>query len=748
MSERHDLLVEVLTEELPPSVLDGIAHDFAKALRDRLANQRLDDFFCRQQDNDTDAGFESFATPKRLVAVVEAVQEKSFEVATTRRGPSSSRAFDENGKKTKAMEGFLNSAKTGDYRVDKHKGEDYVFVDVHTGDNELEKLVGGIVEEALLSITAPRMMRWGSGDLRFVRPIHGVLVVHGHKTLAGKVFGKETATETVGHRFLSKGKKIKVESVDSYVNALADNNVLVQKTDRLKRILGQARKLGLDTGDSLDTGLLKETVAMCEWPTCYRCGFDERFLRLPMQVVVGCMKKHMRCFPVYDGKGLSASFIYVADNEPESPDKLVAGVERVMRARLADADYIFGLDKKMDERSLLDQLKKVAYIRGFGTMLDHCERVAAIVPKVAEALGLDKKTTGLAKKAAMLHKADLGTLMVAEYPDLAGHMAAEYLEKQPDDLRALIKDLFSRELDGAPGDAARDCLVLASETERIVGLGCLVGLPSSSSDPLAMRRSLARVLRVLSRHHGVDLGKFLADVHDVFAEFARSGKADKAHAKKFAKKDKGTFIGQVQWLALRRLAQNDAELLDLGADTGPDRRMVLAVLSPWAGLVNGDRTSGVSDVGFDVAEMKRRLLAVHHFHQNEPPLFEKLLATSKRLSNIADHDPGAGKAQQAAKSSEEGAALLAQSKKAASLRNSKDQWHLDALAAMAGLDNVVDEFFDKVRILDGNEKNNHNLALVKQVNDLFETMVCKTSGLYEGVDWLAESSVAQTAGRQ
>lgn len=745
MSAQAPLLVELRTEELPPALLDMLARDFAERLHEGLRAES----FCPQaapaaapqsaiDPTPSEAvaeglaaeGRRSFATPRRLVAVVDAVAERSAVSETVRRGPRMEAAYGKDGRPTKALEGFLRSAgaEEGDVTEAEHKGARYAAVAVEKGGETLDGRVGGIVEDAVSGMSAPRMMRWGSGELRFARPIHGVMVLHGERAVEAEVLGIKADGHTVGHRFLSPGK-VKVKGADSYVAEMAKRNVMADPGDRNNAIAEQATEL--DSGVDMDETLLAETAAMVEWPRCYLCGFEKKYLELPELALIGCMEKHLRCFPVYGAKGLLPRFVYVADNEPSSRELLVRGVERVMKARLDDALYIHGLDREMDEEALLGELDRIGYVRGFGTMRDHCGRVAAIVPAVAEALGLKAEQAKIAARAAELCKADLGTLMVAEYPELEGYIAAEYLTEEPDEVRDLVRDLPRRELDGEEGDPARDCLVVASEAERIVGLGRLLGLPTSSSDPMALRRSLARVLRVLARCEGADLGAVVSAAYSAFAAFAKKGGVDKELAGRFAKKDAPGFAREVKWLALRRLAQQRAELL--GLDAFPESRTIHAVLGLWA-----DDLGGGDALPFDVAEMAARLKAVHEFSERRPRDYESLLAASKRLTNISGHPHGRGDAKRAASETKEGAALLKGCEKVESLPDGKGPASFcdRALRELAGMQPAVDAMFDGVRILDGAGKDNHNLALVKRANELFETAVCKTSSLYKGADWL------------
>ena len=750
MSAVRPLLVELRTEELPPALLGGLARDFTAALHERLRHE----FFCPPEvqgttmdspiaptpaaevaGNATEPGRRSYATPRRLVAVIDAVMEKSAQVTVQRRGPRKSLSYGEDGEPTKPLQGFLRSAgaKREDLVETKHKGKEYVAVSVTLGEEDLESRIGEIIEAAVQSIVAPRMMRWGVSSLRFVRPIHGILIVHGERSLTTKAFGMDTADETVGHRFLSAGR-IKVASVDAYVETLAKSMVMVDTDDRSASIEKQARNLESEV--EMDETLLEETAAMCEWPKCYRCSFDGKYLELPPMVVIGCMEKHLRCFPVFKGNELSSCFIYVADNEPSSARLLVAGVERVMRARLDDALYIYRLDLELDNDALLSRLEKIAYVRGFGSIRDHCERVSGLARIFARSFGLGEGETNLAANAAKLYKADLGTLMVAEHPDLEGYMAAEYLCGEPESLRALIRDLPSRSLDENEGNATRDCLVVASEAERLVGLGKLLGLPSSSSDPHALRRSLARITRVLVRHDGVDLGVVVADAYARFAEYSKSADVDDTLSDKFPEAETASFVSQIKRLALRRIAQHRADIL--GLDMFPENRTIHAILGLWANsLGNSQQPSG--GLPFDVAEMRRSIKAVHEFIEQRPKAFENLITASKRLSNIAAHDHGKGSPEKAAEATAEGAALFGKCENVAAVTDSgrTGDFHARALEGLAGMRPEVDAFFDNVRILDGGGKDNHNLALVKRVEEQFETLVCKTSSLYKGTDWLS-----------
>ena len=791
MSKDKWLLVEIQTEELPPDVLRYAALSLCFSLDRLLTDFRPQEVPAAWGSHDQDPVY--FYTPRRLALLFSSIADASVK-KIERRGPRLDIALRygnfghrigkisgieghpgirTNKSLSKAGLGFMKSvqdfeATEKDLRVGCHNGFDYLYACRESKGDKLKDVLGGKIELALdkmksnveprqqiklngtaIDMQQQKFMSWGSNKMEFFRPIKGITVMHGKKPLIVNVHGKKSKKHITGHHILSPSA-IGLDDAKNYKRALKGKRVLVDSYDRIRKIGEQFRKV-TKSGDFYPKKhsyiLHSEVADMCEWPVCYMCSFDNKYLRLPEAVLISCMEKHLRCFAVQKkisrASELSPKFIYVADNKPKPRKKFIAGVERVMRARLEDSLFIYDIDLNTSEKELLSRLGEIEYFQGFGSMLDHCKRVKIIVPVVARAIGLDKISTAVVAKAADYYKADLGSLMVAEYPELEGQLVQTYLPKLPSDVKELVTMLGKRSLksrfgiytrshsihhslvpqgdDSDIGNHSLHCLVVASEMERLVGLGKLHGLPTGARDPLALKRSLTKVIWGLSHHSKVDLKKLLERVFVIFNKYET---AENNKARVFAEANQSAFIAQIINLAIKQISNR--YFLRRGRRE-LDHNISDAVLALW---------KDAETFGLDVAEVQQRILALEKFAKEEKNEFNNFITTSKRLDNMSGHSHGNGKAQSAADKSSEGYMLYNKCRKVveSSQKGNGIENHLNTLRGLAEMSSTVSDFFDNVRILGLRSKDNHNLALVKYVNRQFESLVCKASVLYRGME--------------
>lgn len=602
------LLVELRTEDMPPLLLDDVASSLAANLVKELARVRL----CA-----SGAENEHWSTPRRIAVLVQNVTAKSAATAGLRRGPSVKNAYDSDGKPTAALSGFLRScgAKQKNLQEIDYKGQPYVAIPQSSGGEPIGALLGPTIERAVAQIIAPRLMRWGAGGHSFVRPIRGVCAIHGTKPVKAKAFGAPTLPHSLGHRFLAPGK-VRISDAVNYAAIMHDHKVIVDPAKRRAVIAKQAKEKAPRV--RLNEELMLEVSNMCEWPKCYLGKFDTQYQKLPDKIIETCMGKHLRSFAVGASK-LKNEFVFVADNEPPDDAPLPHNIQRVMRARLADTLFIYEQDLKATPEDLLARLDNISYLQGMGSMRARCERIRELAVLFSFMLrsGDGPEIPDL---AAQYIKADLGTLLVDEYPSLEGHVGAALLPDLPKEARELIRSHLDRSVDGDWTNPSRDALVLALELERLVSITAISGLPKGSRDPQGLRRAMGRVLRILQRYRSVDLNELLSSAWDVcHAAAAQHGALE---ANRFSADGK-KLLHDLKRYAVRRVVNMASDLLNQDFD----RRLLNAVEPPSLRACD-------KGVPINITNFLKRIEGLKKFMDTKPEKFKRMLATAKRLNNM------------------------------------------------------------------------------------------------------------------
>jgi len=492
------LLVELLTEELPPKSL----RQLSEAFRDRLVGE------LSKAQLTKDSG-KAFATPRRLAVLVPGVSSKGQDRDSEVSGPPAKAA-------PQAIAGF---AKKHGLSVDAlqkkttDKGE-VMVARVHVKGLELEKVLAGMVEEALKGLPIPKVMRWGDGDAQFVRPVHGLVMLHGKKTVPGTVLGLKSGNRTQGHRFMGKGA-IALANADEYEKALLEHHVIVdferRKQDIDKALQTAAAKEKGSLGEYRD--LLDEVTALVEQPSVYVGTFDKAFLSVPQECLILTMRQNQKYFPLFDEAGkLLPRFLIVSNMRAADPRHIVAGNERVVRPRLEDARFFYNQDRKVRLESRVPPLAKVVYYAKLGSMLDRVERLRALAVRIAERLHADSK---LADRAAHLCKADRLSGMVGEFPELQGVMGRYYALHDGED--PVVADAIAEHYlpsyagDRLPQHPVGAALALADKLETLAGFFRIGQTPTGERDPFGLRRAALGVVRILvERKLALPLDELLA----------------------------------------------------------------------------------------------------------------------------------------------------------------------------------------------------------------------------------------------
>jgi len=488
------LLVELLTEELPPKSLKELASVFGWNLYAEL----------KQGNFIADDGAASiFATPRRIAVSISNVREVAPDSEVVVKGPAVKAGLDAAGNPSKALLGFAKKrGVTVDQLIRVNDGKQEVFAhrDLAKGgrlDADLELKV----ETALRRLPVPKMMRWGSGEAQFVRPVHGLVMLHGTRRVPGTVLGVKSGKNTRGHRFMGKSD-VAIADADAYEATLLEQGMVVADFTRRKseidaRLLAEARHHGAGLGEYQP--LLDEVTALVEHPNVYVGEFDPAFLDIPQECLILTMRQNQKYFPLFDAAGrLLPKFLIVSNMKVADPRHIIGGNQRVVRARLEDARFFYDQDRKVRLEARVPQLEKVIYHNKLGNQLQRVARIQLLAGKIARALKCD---AGLAERAAWLAKADLLSGMVGEFPELQGTMGRYYAahDAEPaavaDAIEAHYRPRFAG--DRLPEEPIACAVALADKLDAIAGLFSIGQQPTGDKDPFALRRAALGVVRIL-----------------------------------------------------------------------------------------------------------------------------------------------------------------------------------------------------------------------------------------------------------
>ncbi|MGH8250145.1 MAG: glycine--tRNA ligase subunit beta [Steroidobacteraceae bacterium] len=689
---RHDFLVEIGTEELPPKNLLALAESLRDGVLAGLDATGL-----------THSAALAYATPRRLAVIVKRLLDQQPEQQIERRGPPVSAAFDATGNPTRAATAFAEACGvTVDElsRVSEAKGE-FLFCKSTRSGARAAALLPGIVQEALDRLPIARRMRWGAGTAQFVRPVHWIVMLHGDDVVPGEILGLPAGRVTRGHRFHAP-KPIALRSPGGYVVALERRgHVYADFQGRRERIRSGVTAAAEQEGGValIDPDVLDEVTALTEWPVPIAGRFEPRFLELPPEVLTATLQDHQRYFPTQDADGkLLPLFVAVANIESRDPAQVRAGNERVVRPRLADAAFFFAADRKTTLEARRAALAAVTFQAKLGTLADKTARITALAAQIAELAGQDR---ALAQRAAALAKCDLLTAMVGEFPELQGVMGRYYAlhDGEPDEVAAAIAEQYLPRFagDSLPGSGAGLALAVADKLDALVGIFAIGQKPTGTKDPFGLRRAALGVLRILIETGiALDLRELIRSALDsVRVDVVRLGSVG-------AEAVPDSIADEVYGYMMERLR---AWYLESGA--GMTTEMFDAVLD----------TRPASPLDFD-----DRLRALAAFLQL--PEAASLTAANKRIANILRKageqpsprvDPGLLTDPNERKLATDVEALRQDVERLVTARR-----YGEALTALAALRPAVDAFFDQVLVMAEDVRVRANrLALLAALQRLF-----------------------------
>lgn len=676
----HTFLVELGTEELPPTQLPVLIDAFKNSICNQLKDLGLD--FENAQ---------SFATPRRLALLIESLPSKTPTKENKVWGPPAKVAFDAEGNPTKAGEAF---AKKNGLSVDALKTENDGKVDklvayTESGGEYTKALLPELVRSALASLPISKRMRWGASREEFVRPVHWLMMLWDGEVIPCEILGLKADRITRSHRFHCHCE-ITVKDPEAYATLLREEGfVIANFEDRKETIRQQVIEQGKALGGQavIDEDLLDEVTALVEWPVSLAGNFDEAFLKVPSEALISSMKEHQKYFHVVDEAGrLLPYFITVSNIRSEDPAQVIAGNEKVIRPRLADAAFFFETDKKTTLSAQREKLKTVVFQAKLGSVFDKTERIAGLAEHIASALGMN---AAMAKKAGQLSKSDLVTTMVYEFADMQG-IAGYYYALNDGEEEELARALQEQYLprfakDQLPETNTGVALALADRLDTLAGIFGLGQIPTGSKDPFGLRRASLAVLRLLvDKGLDLDLRELLALAVNQYAELPKGE--------------------QSVDLALNYMLERFRAWYE---EAGVSTEVYLSVAAKNLSCP---------------LDINNRVNAVAEFTQL--PESQALAAANKRVSNIlakqAELPVGEVDSSLLTEHAEKTLAKLVGDYSTQVEPMFQARQYSQALAQLAGLRDSVDQFFEDVMVMTDDEKVRTNrLRLLLKLRNLF-----------------------------
>jgi glycyl-tRNA synthetase beta chain len=668
-----DLLFELRTEELPPRTLAGLSNALTESVVKGIDAAGI-----------PHGRVHGFATPRRLAVWIEKLAEHQPDRQVERRGPPIANAFDAQGAATQAATAFAKSCGVAVGELSKlttEKGAWLQFRGTERGAATIT-LLQGILTEAVGSLPIPKRMRWGAHSAEFVRPVHSLVLLYGDEIVPIELLGLESGRVTSGHRFHSP-KPISLKSAKGYEAKLRRAKVIADFAKRREMIRSGATLAAAQVGGTalIDDALLDEVTALVEWPVPVTGQFEQRFLSLPREVVIATVQDHQRYFAVQgpDGK-LSGWFVTISNIESRDPSKVREGNERVVRPRLSDAAFFWEQDRKISLQAQAARLSGVIFQTKLGSYAEKTARVTQLAELIGSRIGAGSDI----RQAAQLAKADLMTAMVGEFPELQGTMGRYYAEAEglPRDVSLAIEEHYRPRFagDALPSTKIGQALGLADKIDTLVGIFAIEQRPTGTKDPFGLRRAALGVLRILLESR-LDL-----DLPEVLAAAAEAQPVQRA----------GVSAEVYDFIAERLRGL----LLE---EPGTTPEMLDAVLA--------NRPRSPLDAVTRLAALKEFLLL---------PDAVVLAGINKRIANIlkktqVSHD-WVVDPEALSEEAEKGLHQALTGLRDPVLDATRKQRYADSLQALVGLRAPVNEFFDRVMVMDENTaKRNNRLALLRDV---------------------------------
>ena len=674
-----EFLIELGTEELPPKQLRTLAEAFAANFEAELKAEDL-----------AHEGIKWFATPRRLALKVANLAEGQADKVVEKRGPAIAVAFDADGKPTKAAEGWARGNGITVEQADRLKTDqgEWLLYKQEVKGQEAKAVVVELAAKALANLPIAKPMRWGDKETQFIRPVKTLTILFGDELIEGEILGVSSARTIRGHRFMGEAE-FTIDSASQYPAILEERGKVIADYDARKAtIIADAQKAAQQVGGvaDLEDDLVEEVTSLVEWPVVLTAKFEEKFLKVPSEALVYTMKGDQKYFPVYDAdKKLLPNFIFVSNIESKEPRHVIEGNEKVVRPRLADAEFFFNTDLKSKLVDRLPQLETAIFQQKLGTIKDKTDRITELAGYIAEQIGADVEKS---KRAGLLAKCDLMTSMVFEFTDTQGVMGMHYArhDGEAEEVAVALNEQYMPRFagDSLPTNGVSAAVAMADKLDTIVGIFG-IGQAPKGSDPFALRRASLGVLRIIVEYgYNLDLVDLVAKAKSLFGDRLTNESVEQDVIE--------FMLGR-----FRAWYQDEGFSVDI----------IQAVLAR--------RPTKPAD--FD-----QRVKAVSHFRELDAA--ESLAAANKRVGNILAKFEGELPAEielsllqeDAEKALAENVEVLTEALEPAFATGNYQQ----ALSQLAALREPVDAFFDNVMVMADDEALKKNrLTLLNNLRNLF-----------------------------
>ena len=669
------LLLEIGTEEVPAHVMPGILSQLKENAAKTFEELRIEY-----------KNIKTLGTPRRSALLVEGLAEQQADLSKENRGPAVNIAFDADGNPTKAAQGFARGQGVKPEELVTKDG--YVYAMVHEKGGQTVDLLGDTLKGLVDGLNFPNNMHWADLDYKFIRPLRWLVALYGQDVIDFEVANVKSGRTSRGHRFLSEGD-FEIANAEDYVEACRKASIIVDQNERCEMIRQQIAEVAAANGGQAEVNedLLEEVLYLVEYPTALCGKFDEKYLALPAEAVITPMRDHQRYFPVLKDGQLLPLFITIRNGGKEHLETVQHGNERVLRARLEDAQFFFDEDRKKTLEQHGEKLKTVVFQDGLGTIYDKALRLEVLAGYIADAIGANEQDNKDAVRAAKLAKADLVTGMVTEFTELQGVMGREYalLDGETKAVAQAIDEHYMPRFSGdsQPASVAGRIVSLADKIDTIVGTFSRGLIPTGSQDPFALRRQALGIVNMLKEaQYHISLSQLVAKAMELL-NIADAGQQAKLQ------NDVADFM--------------KLRLKNVLADAGIRYDVVDAV------FVTVDDIYGVF----------LRAQAVNEAVKQD---MEKTIQAFVRTGNIARKAEDVQAAVETDLLAEQVEKDLCKAYEAAASKVEKEivaQDYAGAIATLSQLAAPIDAFFDGVMVMDKDEKiKNNRLGLLKLVDNL------------------------------
>ncbi|MBE3653965.1 glycine--tRNA ligase subunit beta [Vibrio navarrensis] len=679
-----EFLIELGTEELPPKQLRTLAEAFAANFAAELKAADL-----------AHEGIKWFATPRRLALKVANLAEGQADKVVEKRGPAIAVAFDADGQPTKAAQGWARGNGITVEQADRLKTDqgEWLLYKQEVKGQEAKAVVVELAAKALANLPIAKPMRWGDKETQFIRPVKTLTILFGDELIEGEILGVSSARTIRGHRFMGEAE-FTIDSASQYPAILEERGKVIADYDARKAtIIADAQKAAQQVGGvaDLEDDLVEEVTSLVEWPVVLTAKFEEKFLKVPSEALVYTMKGDQKYFPVYDAeKKLLPNFIFVSNIESKEPRHVIEGNEKVVRPRLADAEFFFNTDRKSKLIDRLPQLETAIFQQKLGTIKDKTDRITELAGYIAEQIGADVEKS---KRAGLLAKCDLMTSMVFEFTDTQGVMGMHYArhDGESEEVAVALNEQYMPRFagDSLPTNGVSAAVAMADKLDTIVGIFG-IGQAPKGSDPFALRRASLGVLRIIVEYgYNLDLVDLVAKAKSLFAQEDGTSRLTNENVEQ--------DVIEFMLGRFRAWYQDEGFSVDI----------IQAVLAR--------RPTKPAD--FD-----QRVKAVSHFRELDAA--ESLAAANKRVGNILAKFEGELPTEielsllqeDAEKALAENVEVLTEALEPAFATGNYQQ----ALSQLAALREPVDAFFDNVMVMADDEALKKNrLTLLNNLRNLF-----------------------------